>query len=209
MADPTKEDRTARAIRERRERAKDANRTTGVPVSTAPAFEGIARPPLKKGLDEARRKQLHDEIERLKDRPVLRARQLAQYQTEGLSQEDIAQALGVRQPWVSKRIALGQAPPEVLQQIESGSLSENYYYNNRAEVEQRLTGATHRLQRDRPIPITITLDAGRALTEILEQLAREHQCVPIRLDAKASKAEITEILNRRAVEIQQLVVKKE
>lgn len=204
MTNQEKEDRTARTIRERRERAAHGRTPPQTTVQENTPKPSLPAP----SLTEEKRAEIRREIEGLKDRPVMRARRLAQYQAEKLSQGDIAEALGVRQPWISKRIALMQAPPEVLQQIEAGTLSENHYYNNRAEIEQSLTGASRTMLRDRPIPLTITLDAGRALAEILTQLAHNHNTIPIRLDDKATKKEIAEVLNLRATEIRQFVVKK-
>lgn len=203
MTDPEKERWAARVIRERREQANAQSTSTPAPPVKTPDI--AVRP---KGLSDEKRAEIRREVEALKDRPVMRARRLAQYVAEGVTQGDIALALGVQQPWVSKRLALIQAPPEVLQQIEAGTLTENHYYNNRTEIELQLTGALSRPLRDRPIPLTITLETGRALAEILVELAKRHEAVPIRLDDKAGKKEIAEILNLRAPELRALMVKK-
>lgn len=204
MADQDSEDRIARRIRERREHA-GRNHAKVTPPPAEPTAPSTVP---ETGLTNEKRAEIRREVESLKDRPVERARRLAQYMAEGLSQGDLALALGVQQPWVSKRVALAKAPIEVLQQIEAGTITENYYYNNRAEIEMQLVGQSRRPLRERPIPVTISLDTARALAEILATLAVQHQAVPIRLDDKATKNEVAEILNLRAGEIRALVVKK-
>lgn len=201
MSEKEKETWAERAVRERRARAAvnpSALANTN-PMQTVPAGDvPVAK---DKQLSDEQRGEIRREIEALKDRPVLRARRLAQYVAEGLSQGDIALALGVQQPWVSKRIALSRAPVEVLQQIEAGAITEHQYYSNRAEIEMRLAGASQRPPHQRPIPLTITLDTGRALAELLALLAEQRKLTPIRLDANAGKTEVAAVLNLRAREL--------
>lgn len=211
MADE-KEDRTARAIRERRERAGVTRRVDDVSGTTA-AAASHAKPeepgqPARSRLSEEKRAEIRREIEALNDRPVMRARRIAQYVVEGVEQREIADALGVGRPWVSKRIALTQAPPEVLQQIEFGRLTEHRYYNDRAGVEAELTGDVRDPKFQRALTMPITLDAARAVAEILAHLAASLGAIPIRLDSKATKKQLGEIINLRAAELRSLFIKK-
>lgn len=201
MTDLNREDRTARAIRERRERAGRIPDPSPAGGPTQNEYLPVPTP----GRDAARQHaEIRREIEALKDRPVERARRLAEYVADGVSQNALAAALGVGQPWVSKRLALTRAPVEVLQQIEAGTITENYYYSHRAEIEMRLAGGGPPVSR--PVPLTITLEAGRALAEILAVLAAQLHSAPIRIDERPTRKHIREILNLRAEEIRSLVV---
>jgi hypothetical protein len=204
MADE-KESWAQRTIRERRDRAQLEQSKT--PAEPAPSWV-LPTPIPERALSDEKRAEVRREVEALKDRPVLRARRIGQYLAEGMSQGDVALALGVQQPWVAKRMALLRAPVEVLQQIEHGTLTENQYYANRAEIDMEFAGRTNAVRRDRPIPVTIHLDAARALAEILMILADRHKAIPIRVDDKATKQEITEILNLRSREMRELLGKK-
>lgn len=217
MAEHEKEDRTARAIRERRERAGMTQKLATVPTA-APVIlpvpilgQQIPAPgqtPTRSRLSEDKKAEIRREIDSLKDRPVIRARKLAYYHSSGISQEEIAVALGVGQPWVSKRIALTQASPEVLQQIEMGALTETGYYNKRGEMEARLTGTTRSSRRRRPATMPITIDAARAVIEILEHVARKHNAPPVNTDSLDDSRLLSVIIDMRAGELRDAMVKK-
>jgi hypothetical protein len=49
--------------------------------------------------------------------------------------------------------------------------------------------------------VTINIEAARALTEILKDLAEQQGAAPIRFDANTSKKDLTSILNLRAGEL--------
>ena len=199
-----KEDRTARAIRERREHAglgkqqgSGGHGIPPIPIASAPtdASNRSAKP----RLSDEKKAEIQREIESLRDRPILCGRRLKQYEDSGVLQKDIADALGVKPAWVSKLMALTQAPPEILQRIESGQLSVFSYHNNRAE----LTGNDKRL-----LTMPISIEAGRAVAEILELIATQQGAIPVRLDASATKKQLGEIINHRAAELRFLMTKK-
>lgn len=201
MADD-REDRTARAIRERRERAGLGPQRTGTPgVPAMPAADtiGDSKPSPKPRLSDEQKAEIRREIESLKDRPILCGRRIKEYEDRGVLQKDIADALGVKPAWVSKLVALTQAPPEILQQIESGQLSVFSYHNRRSE----LTGGDKRI-----LTMPITIEAGRAVAEILEHIAALQGAIPVRLEAGATKKQLCEIINHRAADLRSLFVKR-
>jgi len=212
-----KEDRTARAIRERRERAgvtqKLATATTTSVV--VPLVHAVAQPIATHGhrstrsrISEDKKVEIRREIESLKDRPVDRARKLAHYFASGISQGEIASALGVGQPWVSKRIALTQASKDVLQQIESGALSETGYYTKRGELGTGLNGGAQLSKRKRPGTVHITIDAGRAVVAIFEYIARKLNASPIPMDSLDDSRLLSLVIDMRASELRDALMKK-
>lgn len=212
-----KEDRTARAIRERRERAGLAKMTATTPaanvvvslaqlVTQQTPTRGHAS--ARSRINEEEKAEIRREIESLKNRPVDRARRLAHYHSSGISQGDIASALGVGQPWVSKRIALTQASTDVLQKIEAGALSETAYYTKRAEMGAGSKGCVRLPRRRRPGKMNISIDAARAVVEILEHLAREHNVTPIQAGLLDDSRQLTVIIDNRAGELRDALMKR-
>ncbi len=129
------------------------------------------------------------------------ARSLGALRSAGMNNRDIAAALQVSSAWISRRLGLLKAPPQVRLLIESGELSENDYYRHR----RSLAGKAN-LRRYQRIPtITISFESGRALAELLQYLATRHNASPIRLGVKPSKKEIIEILNHRALDMRRYI----
>jgi predicted transcriptional regulator len=216
MAQHEKEDRTARAIRERRERAG----ITQIPATTSAANTVVplapqmvqqiptrVHAPARSRISEDKKAEIRREIESLKDRPVDRARKLAYYFASGLSQGEIASALGVGQPWVSKRIALTQASKEVLQKIEMGALSETAYYTKRGEAGTGLNGGVQVSKRKRSGSVHITIEAARAVVAILECIARKHNAPPVPMDTLDDSKLLSLIIDMRAGELRDVLMK--
>lgn len=217
MAEHEKEDRTARAIRERRERAGMTQQPATVPTA-APVIPPVpilgqqipapGQTPTRSRLSEDKKAEIRREIESLKDRPVIRARKLAYYHSSGISQDDIAAALGVGQPWVSKRIALTKALPEALLQIEMGTLTETGYYNKRGDMKTNLTDTSRSSRRRKLVTMPINIDAARAVVEILEYVARKHNAQPIQMGSLDDSRLLSVIIDMRAGELRDAVMKK-
>ncbi len=71
--------------------------------------------------------------------------------------------------------------------------------------QSKVKNQTARRRNGKTSSIAISGEAGRALAEVLQLLAAEHELSPIHLREKPSKEELTAILNLRAVEIRRLM----
>jgi hypothetical protein len=132
------------------------------------------------------------------ENPITVARLLAAL---GLSNKELAAALGKSKAWVSKRLGLLEAPITVQRLIESGDLSESEYYNNRRNIQSGIKNTNGVLKYQRIPTIEISLDAARSLATILSNLAVVSGAAPIKLELDTNKKRIVNILNERAGEI--------
>ena len=209
MSEIGKEDALARKVRERREKA-----------------EGIYSPQIKPSLVElsvksdadiqatSRKTELStskippDKLANLiatmdrGDNPLAVARLIADILAGDIKNITLAYELKVSPPWISKRLSLLSASLEVQKLIESGSISETEYYNNREHVEKQVNKKKgHTLKYQRMPTVTISIEAAQTLAELLQKIATQENLSPIKLDKNATKKELTSILNFRTSEI--------
>jgi len=119
----------------------------------------------------------------------------------GLRAPDIAGVFDTGAVSVSKRLAVFKASPTAQQQVNSKNLAKRSRSKDR-----RRAGDSHHSRRFQQIPtLTISLEAGRTLAELLQILAQHHDVNPIHLGARAAKKDLIEILNYRSTDIRRLV----
>jgi hypothetical protein len=143
---------------------------------------------------------LSRELQGQDDDVLASAARIAAARARGVSTEDMAAALGVSKSWVSKRVALLDATPEVAEKIRTGVMTATDFYN-RARASKN-TG--HRRYVRQPA-VSIHADTAQALLEILASLATAHGVAGIRLDRPLNKRELATALNLRAAEIRALL----
>jgi hypothetical protein len=133
--------------------------------------------------------------------PLLIARLLSAVLATGMQRRDLINQISKSEGWLSKRLGLLNAPKDIQRLIEAGQLAESEYHDNRQNVKAGMRGRGESLQYQRMPTVTINIEAARALTEILKDLAEQQGAAPIRFDANTSKKDITSILNLRAGEL--------
>jgi DNA-binding HxlR family transcriptional regulator len=133
--------------------------------------------------------------------PLVVARLLSAVLATGMKRRELINQIGKSEGWLSKRLGLLNAPKDIQRLIEAGQLSESEYHDNRQNVKAGMRGRGESLQYQRMPTVTINIEAARALTEILKDLAEQQGAAPIRFDANTSKKDITSILNLRAGEL--------
>jgi hypothetical protein len=133
--------------------------------------------------------------------PLVVARLLSAVLATGMKRRELIDKIGKSEGWLSKRLGLLNAPKDIQHLIEAGRLSESEYHDNRQNVKAGMRGRGESLQYQRMPTVTINIEAARALTEILKELAEQQGAAPIRFDANTSKKDLTSILNLRAGEL--------
>jgi hypothetical protein len=118
-----------------------------------------------------------------------------------MQRRDLINQISKSEGWLSKRLGLLNAPKDIQRLIEAGQLAESEYHDNRQNVKAGMRGRGESLQYQRMPTVTINIEAARALTEILKDLAEQQGAAPIRFDANTSKKDLTSILNLRAGEL--------
>lgn len=79
--------------------------------------------------------QLHENIQRKDYEPFELAHEFSDLLNEtGWSNRELAQHVQVSESWVSRKLSLLKAPPEIQAAIKSGELAETDYYNNKEET---------------------------------------------------------------------------
>lgn len=139
--------------------------------------------------------------------PLELANELADLKAQtGLTLDAIAKRIGKSKGFVSKFISLSNAPEAVKQAIVRGDLTATGWFNNKALVSEQLTQSTKNappITQTRTATLAITLDAAKAMAQILQQLAAEKGLaeIDVKLSGKVSKKQLQAILVTRANEI--------
>jgi hypothetical protein len=129
------------------------------------------------------------------------ARRLSLIVKGGVSQRDLAAALGKSKSWVSKRIGLLRAPVAVRQLIETGQLSESDYYDNQKNVLSGIKDAVGGIEYQRVQTVRIKFEAARLLALMLRDLAEKNRAAPVLIRDWGNKKQIESILNARSAEL--------
>jgi hypothetical protein len=129
------------------------------------------------------------------------ARRLSLIVKGGVSQRDLAAALGKSKSWVSKRIGLLRAPDAVRRLIETGQLSESDYYDNHKNVLSGIKDAAGGLEYQRVQTVRIKFEAARLLALMLRDLAERNRAAPVLVRDWGNKKQIESILNARSAEL--------
>lgn len=196
----TKTDKLALRIAARRAAAqRPTTRKVDVPDEAFPATGPEIHDPANSEQIEAVRAAMQTGAN-----PMTIARLLGGIVGQGMQHKRLAAALHKSGPWLSKRLALLNAPIDVQRLIERGALAESEYHNNRPHIASRIKGSAGALKYQRMPTITISIEAARSLAAILQVLANQHGAAPIRLDLDSKKT-LTAILNIRAGEIKALL----
>jgi hypothetical protein len=129
------------------------------------------------------------------------ARRLSLIVKGGVSQRDLAAALGKSKSWVSKRIGLLHAPDAVQRLIETGQLSESDYYDNQKNVLSGIKDAVGGFKYQRAQTVRIKFEAARLLALMLRDLAERNRAAPVLVRDWGNKKQIESILNARSAEL--------
>ncbi len=129
------------------------------------------------------------------------ARRLSLIVKGGVSQRDLATALGRSKSWVSKRIGLLRAPDAVRRLIETGQLSESDYYDNQKNVLSGIKDAAGGIEYQRVQTVRIKFEAARLLALMLRDLAEKNRAAPVLIRDWGNKKQIESVLNARSAEL--------
>ena len=170
--------------------------------------------------------QLTENLQREEYEPLELAREFAAMKIDfGWVNREIAEHLHISESWVSKRLALLDAPQEIQDLIERGELSESEYHNNKSVVEAKvaaLSAAPELAEQSKSTPATsiksklrgadvrttmvsIPMDAALELAALLQALAVQKAANPIELSDEPTKKELVAILTSRASELRGLL----
>ncbi len=141
------------------------------------------------------------------ENPLALARALSALIEGGIRRQDVLAVSGLSKSWLSRKLTLLSAPPDVQALIASGELSESDYYENRHGVATGIKGRGETLRYKRMSRVSVYTETARDLALILQQLANQHGAVPVRVDAKTTSKDLTNLLNLRANEVWRLIKK--
>lgn len=162
---------------------------------------------IKRDLADAtalRLSQLSENIHRHGYKPFELAEEFASLMEDnGWDQDELAAKVNVSKSWVSKRLSLLKAPPEIQAAIRSGELAETDYYNNKDAVKAEV--ATKRQKPDgseggeaKATPKTVALPWSNAveLAELVVTLAERAGLRDVALSPEPTKKELVALLGR-------------
>jgi ParB/RepB/Spo0J family partition protein len=151
--------------------------------------------------------QVHENVQRADYKPLEIADELQrlldlseEIHGERWAQRELARQLGINQSWISKRLSLLTAPPEIRAAIESGELAETDYYNDKTSAAT--TVATKREKPDgadqtpKAKKLTLPWENAVALAELLIVLGERTGLSDLVLSPEPTKAELLALLAR-------------
>jgi ParB/RepB/Spo0J family partition protein len=146
--------------------------------------------------------QLHENIQRKDYAPFELAHEFQNLidETEW-THEQLAAKVGVSRAWVTKKLSLLKASPEIQAAIRSGVLAETDYYNDKtriAAVTQRQTskGGDSAATRNKLKKLSLPWDDAISLASLIVDLAKRAGLYDLEISTKPDKKELLLILSR-------------
>lgn len=183
----------------------------------------IAARLVRSDIDEQswRLSQLAENLQREDYEPLEIAREFASLKEAfGYSNVTLADKLNISRAWVWRQLTLLEAPANIQESIENGSLAATEYLNNKSlylsgqQVSVGTSGSDQPARAGSPpqsnikpisriSKVAVPIKTAQDLVEILKRLSHEHQLSPIVLGKKPTKDELLIVLTTRAQEIKQ------
>lgn len=139
--------------------------------------------------------QLAENIQRVQYEPLELAAEFASLMNDNQwTQAELAERVGVKQGWVSKKLSLLSAPAAVQTLIANGELAETDYYNNKDGVLAGVAGDGASPARAKTV--AVPLQDVVEIAKLFRELATLHQLNEIELGAVPKKKELLAIMSR-------------
>lgn len=149
-----------------------------------------------------RMSQLAENIHRDEYEPMELADEFASLlQENNWSQDELAAKVGVSKSWISKKLSLLKAPPEIQEAIRSGELAETDYYNNKEAVKAGVATKKEKPEGSEtkssgPKTVAIPFDDAIELATILVSLAKRGGINDLEISPEPTKKELLAVLLR-------------
>lgn len=147
--------------------------------------------------------QLHENIQRHDYKPFELANEFDLLLNEtGWSQEQLAKEVGVTKGWVSKKLSLLKAPPEIQAAILSGEMAESDYYNNKQAKTEEVAGKREKPEggeaspSDKPKNVSVPWDHAVGLATLIVRLAKQAGLKDVEISPEPTKKELQALLAR-------------
>jgi ParB/RepB/Spo0J family partition protein len=153
--------------------------------------------------------QLSENIQREDYRPLDIARRLQTLlDTHQWSAATLALKLSITKSWISKRLSLLDAPPQVQQAIENGKLSETDYYNHKQRYQNGLAETDPSLQGRGPgrtAMVRLPLGTVVVLARLMNATFAQKRLTPVELSRRPTKKELLAIFEAWTPQLQQFL----
>ncbi|MDD5037599.1 MAG: ParB/RepB/Spo0J family partition protein [Methylococcaceae bacterium] len=145
--------------------------------------------------------QLHENIQRKDYEPFELANEFQSLIDEtGWTHEQLAEKVGVSRGWVTKKLSLLKAPPEIQAAIRSGELAETDYYNDKAGTvatkREKPEGGESGTGSDKPKKLSLPWDDAISLAGLVVDLAKRAGVRDLDISPEPDKKELLAILAR-------------